>query len=920
MQFNLGDLVYQAQNGDRTACSKLYQLTFKSSYYLASRFVGSADDAADIVSRSYKKAFTNISTLKNPERFEAWIQHITAMNCVDFMIEENRIDFQNYEVSDSSGKIDSSTEFLPKGIENAEKAGKAINRIIDSLNDNQKTVVFLHYYNEMPVTHIAKALSCSEDAVIGELDSARYNIKTGIDRLINRETQTCPLTGIPAMVPVLQKAKQEEPVNEDLLRSIFRTATEGMFKISVEDKPVIPGNSEISERPLEKALPDKKTDKKKISQKQMLIAALIVLLVVALAAVSILVIPMFSSNGNDSGQEELAVDSQMLTSIEPYEEAYENILTAFSDAIADDEDILGGGFNFVYFNDNDIPDLALNYKRSYSNSPDAYDEILICMDGASDETFGTEPTNTWVGQKGYYIVSDNSVEGEEKSEAYYKYKYTDEKNDKEFSGGLRYDKFLNDEQSYQETWIYMEDADGAMQELSGWEEYNQKKEALFAGFYQILSGYDIEDFVDSGKNLVKYLKRAKPEYFSSLESSEETTAAQSDASTQTTQSDADSATYIKASSSDWKALEDDLETIMTFCSDYNYKSTDSYEVVLPVNMTEGIYSHYFDTDAEYAYGNDPLGYFDETEYYTFKAEDIDWIISNIFNQTPNHNLNTSKRYYYNGNYYSVFYPSSAPIVEAKVSDNSKQADGSYIITVKATCYTGEGFDGEDVGETYNCKVHAALRNIGGKKHWSFFSIETLGLDSSSQENTTSAKIPEWEATYTRILSSESDYFYEDCQFILKDIDNSGTPDLVVLDRRAQTDWIYIFMNGKDNEDDMILFISTDLYINSSGELGTYDIYSSGGEYFESYARISLNKTNATFKESAGHFKGFADSLNKTGEKEEWSFSDGADDNVMISQSEYDAFVQNFKSEYTKIEEYSVYDYKESGKALSTYLQ
>lgn len=447
-----------------------------------------------------------------------------------------------------------------------------------------------------------------------------------------------------------------------------------------------------------------------------------------------------------------SIDSEMLRNLEPYAGDYENLLTMYAETLKEGgEDVSDGNFNFIYFNDNDIPDLTISFKLPFDNSPNLYDSLLICIDGNEEEIFNAVVAmNTWVGQKGYYVVSDAEFEGGEEFDAFYKYRYEDIDDSKIFSGGLRYDKFLNEEQTYQESWVYMAEAEGDMQKLSGWDEYYEKKDVLLDGFYRVTSGYSIVDFADSGKELVEYLKKAKPERYVLFEEDDESEKS-ADITTSTTQSVSTAGEYIDATSDDWNNLKLDLEKILTFCNKYNSSSDDAYEVVLPVNCTEMIYSHYFDKAPKYAYGDDPLGYFGESEYYIFNAENVDWIVSNVFNQSPDHNLKTKERYFYNGNYYVIFYPSSCPIVDIAIRGTGSHTADGYTVILSKTMYNGEGYGAVDEpGSRYSVTVQVELKEIDGKKVWSFFSIKTVEFETATEKETTAASKSEWETSYNKV--------------------------------------------------------------------------------------------------------------------------------------------------------------------------
>ena len=225
MQFNIIDLVYQAQQNDLSALSKLYCMTFKDTYYFALRFAGDETVAQELVTRIYKKAFEGIATLERPESFEAWLSFTTSGVCVDYMSEENLLDFGNVELPEDFEQIDENTEFLPQGVENAEKVNLAINKIIDTLPDNQRAAVMLYYFGGMSTQRMAGFIGCSEEDAVRELEAARFNIKAEMERMVNRKTALYPIEQVPVITMIMQDAKEQMVVASDIVKAIFSEVT-----------------------------------------------------------------------------------------------------------------------------------------------------------------------------------------------------------------------------------------------------------------------------------------------------------------------------------------------------------------------------------------------------------------------------------------------------------------------------------------------------------------------------------------------------------------------------------------------------------------------------------------------------------------------------------------------------------------------
>lgn len=789
------------------AFSKLYQLTFKNAYYLALRITGNESDASKAVEESYKKAFYSISSLKTPGSFEAWIRHITSAKSIELVKKNNPSAFIGGAISSTNG-IQNGYEFLPQGLDKSANAGKVINKIIDSLSAEQRTITMLHYFNEMPIGHIARMLGCAESNVESELASARGTIKNCVERMVNRETKVYPAEGQLVLSVILKASSQEQIVDETMLKGIFASATEGMFVKSpvVTEQPMVNASAETktnyAEISASKNVLHGLLDKfKSTTAKQKIIAAVCVTMAVLIVAGSI-VIPKISRNGGEDSTNK--IDYEMLEKLKPYEKEYENLLSLFAEAIREDDEFFDGGFNFVYFNDNDIPDMTIDYKGYYNGKEDYYYESYVIID-ASEEVFGANLLGTWFGPEGHYIVSNIKNQGGKQTEAYYKYKYEGENNPEVFAGGITYDKVMEDEGIYKEYWSYMPDAESDILNLSSQDEYNQNKDILLESFNRILSSYDILDFADSGKSLIKYLKNAKTSsVILEKNNKNETTTVK-----ETTKKSNDKIVVknaVEATYDDWNNLKTDLRTILTFCGEYNSRSGDAYEVVLPEYCTPMIYNLYFDSETECKYGDDPLGYFKNSEYYVFDGEEIDWIITNVFNQTPNHNLKTSDRYYHNGKYYAIFYPSSCPIVELSIIGTGSHSDDGYTVILSKTIYEGEGYGTEDESSCkYTVTIQTELKEINGKKVWSYNYITTKDMQTSTiAETTAKEQADNWKTAYNKYLKT----VYDDCvaegdyvdmmSFGFGYINNDDIPELLIAEGTAQASMVRVstYVDGK----------------------------------------------------------------------------------------------------------------------------
>lgn len=75
------DLVKEAQRGDRDAFAILARASADRCYAIAYRILREADLAEDAVQQALVVAWRELPSLRDPERFEAWLQRVLVRTC-----------------------------------------------------------------------------------------------------------------------------------------------------------------------------------------------------------------------------------------------------------------------------------------------------------------------------------------------------------------------------------------------------------------------------------------------------------------------------------------------------------------------------------------------------------------------------------------------------------------------------------------------------------------------------------------------------------------------------------------------------------------------------------------------------------------------------------------------------------------------
>lgn len=185
------------------------------------------------------------------------------------------------------------------------------------------------------------------------------------------------------------------------------------------------------------------------------------------------------------------------------------------------------------------------------------------------------------------------------------------------------------------------------------------------------------------------------------------------------------ANYIEATNDDMNSL---LHILSTMFTDFNRNDSDAVENAYDLAIgVFGSYRCFFD-DEEYVYGSpDPLSCFQSSyngsyEYNRYKAENVDWIVKNVYGIEPDHNLKVLEyngesvyMYYYDGYYYVAYVATGMAEYFGDFVEKDVDENGVYDLKIEVLVP-----DDELVGYKY---VKARLKMVDGEKVWEIIEIE-----------------------------------------------------------------------------------------------------------------------------------------------------------------------------------------------------
>ena len=206
------EAVRRALDGDQNAFRFLYESTCRDKYYMARQYMKNDEDAADVLQESYLKAWQRLSSLTDAEKFPQWLSSIVARTALDALKKKQPVLFSALSKENAEGEtsayeeVDLRAEYQPERAFTDQETSFLLKEMIDSLSDEQRMCVLMHYVEEIPVQEIADAAGCSRGTVLSRLSYGRKNLRAKAAELEQKGYNLLGLTGVALLYRLLQGA------------------------------------------------------------------------------------------------------------------------------------------------------------------------------------------------------------------------------------------------------------------------------------------------------------------------------------------------------------------------------------------------------------------------------------------------------------------------------------------------------------------------------------------------------------------------------------------------------------------------------------------------------------------------------------------------------------------------------------------
>jgi RNA polymerase sigma-70 factor, ECF subfamily len=171
------ELVIRARRGDRDAFELLIRRHLRTAYSVALGMLANPADAEDACQDAYVTALRKLDTLREPERFKAWLLQIVRSRAIDF----RRQAYPEAGIPlDRAGVLVAGGGGPGRDAERSELRER-LTRALDRLPEREREIVVLHDLEGWKHREIGEKLGLPEGTVRYLLSMARKALRSDLD-------------------------------------------------------------------------------------------------------------------------------------------------------------------------------------------------------------------------------------------------------------------------------------------------------------------------------------------------------------------------------------------------------------------------------------------------------------------------------------------------------------------------------------------------------------------------------------------------------------------------------------------------------------------------------------------------------------------------------------------------------------------
>ncbi len=157
-------LIEAAQRGDRDAAACLYHRHIDRVHRICHRIVLDPSQTLDCVQEVWLKVFRSLGRWQGRSSFAVWLNSVAANTAIDHYRRSkrrgNHVDMDDPEVESLAADEHTGEQQLDDRL-----VRQRIQEALEQISMSQRTAFVLRYYEDMPLSEIARILGCREGTV-----------------------------------------------------------------------------------------------------------------------------------------------------------------------------------------------------------------------------------------------------------------------------------------------------------------------------------------------------------------------------------------------------------------------------------------------------------------------------------------------------------------------------------------------------------------------------------------------------------------------------------------------------------------------------------------------------------------------------------------------------------------------------------
>ena len=184
---NKNDQLYITKiiNGDVNAFAHLVDSYKNMVFSLAFKITKSREEAEEISQDTFIKAFKNLKNFKGDSKFSTWLYRIAYHTSLD-AIKKYKKSSSTFEINEITFDQIQDVETILEGIERKERS-KIMDNCLQKLSDEQRSIIWMFYYDELSLKEIMEVTSLSEANLKVKLHRARKKLLSIVKENVSPE-------------------------------------------------------------------------------------------------------------------------------------------------------------------------------------------------------------------------------------------------------------------------------------------------------------------------------------------------------------------------------------------------------------------------------------------------------------------------------------------------------------------------------------------------------------------------------------------------------------------------------------------------------------------------------------------------------------------------------------------------------------